>query len=339
MQIKNLKYIITYFLFIVFFFLGALFYRQSFLAVLLILMCILPILSIGITGILYRKIAISIVSVTPSVDVGSNILVAVNTDNTSFFPFLNCELFFTIKNLFYKNDIEHIIALALPAKNSKYLELTFPTKYVGLCEIDFSKITITDPLHLYTFSYDKKVKISVPVLPQVVDIEYPLFKSYCPEDDEDELVSFPGAMSHEIKDVREYIPGDNLKDIHWKLSARTDEIMVKNYDSSASRILLLLPDFDRYSINDTLSTLYSYMKFLLKKKEIFKLCLYNCITLEISDYLVSNEDELDEIFLKTYFIPLCPTKGLTDSAFESQFGSDRTYIKIYGNTITEGHQY
>lgn len=39
----------------------------------------------------------------------------------------------------------------------------------------------------------------------------------------------------EISDIREYRSGDPLKSIHWKLSSKSEDFMVKNYDSGTSR--------------------------------------------------------------------------------------------------------
>lgn len=39
----------------------------------------------------------------------------------------------------------------------------------------------------------------------------------------------------EISDIREYHSGDSLKSIHWKLSSKSEDFMVKNYDSGTSR--------------------------------------------------------------------------------------------------------
>ena len=49
----------------------------------------------------------------------------------------------------------------------------------------------------------------------------------------------------EITDVREYRPGDRIKDIHWKLSAKKETLMVKERTSVAQSQVywcLICPD-------------------------------------------------------------------------------------------------
>ena len=44
----------------------------------------------------------------------------------------------------------------------------------------------------------------------------------------------------QVSDVREYIPGDRFRDIHWKLSARQESLMVKERVSMAGSEMVLL---------------------------------------------------------------------------------------------------
>ncbi|MBO5270410.1 MAG: DUF58 domain-containing protein [Clostridia bacterium] len=39
----------------------------------------------------------------------------------------------------------------------------------------------------------------------------------------------------EFGDTRDYLPGDSLKSIHWNLSSRTDELVVKDYNAGGTR--------------------------------------------------------------------------------------------------------
>jgi len=50
----------------------------------------------------------------------------------------------------------------------------------------------------------------------------------------------------EIGNIREYIPGDALKSIHWKLSSKTPQtLMVKEFNTNTSRQVYVLCDFSR----------------------------------------------------------------------------------------------
>lgn len=46
----------------------------------------------------------------------------------------------------------------------------------------------------------------------------------------------------EPADIRDYVPGDSMKNIHWKLSSKSEELQVKNYASNTDRHTYILCD-------------------------------------------------------------------------------------------------
>lgn len=50
------------------------------------------------------------------------------------------------------------------------------------------------------------------------------------------------GRSMELEDLREYVAGDNLRDIDWKSSSRTGEILVRNYVAEKKRKIMFVVD-------------------------------------------------------------------------------------------------
>ena len=50
------------------------------------------------------------------------------------------------------------------------------------------------------------------------------------------------GRSMELEDLREYVAGDNLRDIDWKSSSRTGEILVRNYVADKKRKIMFVVD-------------------------------------------------------------------------------------------------
>jgi len=46
----------------------------------------------------------------------------------------------------------------------------------------------------------------------------------------------------EPSDIRNYIPGDSIKNIHWKLSSKTEDLLVKNFSTNTDRHTYILCD-------------------------------------------------------------------------------------------------
>ena len=51
-----------------------------------------------------------------------------------------------------------------------------------------------------------------------------------------------GQDYSEIFQIREYVPGDNLKHVHWKLSGRSDDLMVKDASFPLDRSIMVILD-------------------------------------------------------------------------------------------------
>ena len=81
------------------------------------------------------------------------------------------------------------------------------------------------------FNVTKRVKkyANVEVMPQIDEIPVRItdrVRNFFGDSDiYDDLR--PGYDPSELFDVREFQNGDRLQSVHWKLSARTDELMVK----------------------------------------------------------------------------------------------------------------
>ena len=80
------------------------------------------------------------------------------------------------------------------------------------------------------------------VLPQPFETE-PLTLS--PGDPGSEIVSRATEDLNAPSDVREYQPGDAMKKIHWKLSLRKGELIVRKFDEPVLQDVLLLMDCSR----------------------------------------------------------------------------------------------
>ena len=62
-----------------------------------------------------------------------------------------------------------------------------------------------------------------------------------------------GSDPSEMFDIREYIPGDDVRTIHWKLSGKTDQLIVRQPSDPSHYNIALLPDFGRIHQGKTAS--------------------------------------------------------------------------------------
>jgi len=130
-----------------------------------------------------------------------------------------------------QSDAEDM-TLTLPARSKRDVAHTLSCNYRGVYYIGLQSVEAVDFLGLFRLTRRLKDKTQLVVYPRVVEIaSFPLSmnllsKSYSRYDVHEEDYS---AMS----DVRPYQPTDSMKRIHWKLSARRNSFIVKNYENTA----------------------------------------------------------------------------------------------------------
>lgn len=99
-----------------------------------------------------------------------------------------------------------------------------PTEHCGKLFCRIEKVLITDYLGLFNFRLRSDVTATVTVLPKPITLTQPpqlqqrMAASWKPK---------PGGGFAENHEVRLYRPGDNLNQIHWKLSAKTGKLVIR----------------------------------------------------------------------------------------------------------------
>ncbi len=86
-------------------------------------------------------------------------------------------------------------------------------------------------------------EIGITILPDTFDMRLvtDLSRS-CPEDSDEYSPLRPGSDHSETFDVRDYRPGDSLRQIHWKLTQKYDHLMTKEASLPVDRSVVLMFD-------------------------------------------------------------------------------------------------
>ena len=110
----------------------------------------------------------------------------------------------------------------------------------GVYEAGVTRITVSDIFGMISLSRRPNLKlIKMEVHPRVTDIEPLSLKNV---DLGPEFRSTATEDNASPSDVRKWQDGDELKKIHWKLSLRKRELMVRTYEESARPDTLVIPD-------------------------------------------------------------------------------------------------
>lgn len=209
-----------------------------------------------------------------SIDKNKRTDLRIDTENDSVIPVpvlsytLSCENVLTKE----KKDIPMSYSFGPKGKNKGGLSLT--SQYCGRENISIHDAVISDPLHLFSRKQKIDAEASAYVMPEVREIVIP--SEYLDSYDM-ESYSYSqhkkGNDTGEVFGIREYADGDSPKQIHWKLSAKLDDLMVKIpsfpienklvvlLDNTISEDQVLTPE----QRNDLMELFFSLSYSLLKK--------------------------------------------------------------------------
>lgn len=116
-------------------------------------------------------------------------------------------------------------------------------RYRGTYRIGTQCLYVSDFLQLFTVRCDVDIYNDVLVYPRRLTMERVTKTSATDIPNDNATVVFSTEKA-EIGNIREYIPGDTLKSIHWKLSSKLQEnLMVKEFNTNTSRNVYVLVDF------------------------------------------------------------------------------------------------
>jgi len=121
-------------------------------------------------------------------------------------------------------------------------------KYRGQYFVGIQSFVITDYLHLFNITYAINSQLPVTVLPKIVKWT----NADVIEEDKDEKNTISSVIKGDQIDVkvRKYSTGDSIRQIHWKASAKSGELMTRIYHSSIKREVVILLDLSPVGNNE-----------------------------------------------------------------------------------------
>ena len=257
--------------------------------------------------------------------------VAIIVDNPTFCPFFLCDIKYTINNLYYPNNFIHNLSIHVLPKHREEILVVADVDTVGMVRVDLLEISYTDLLHFFTYTVPLKSRLELPVIPAANPADSLPQTPAADGVDEFTESDMKGEISSDIKEIRQYQPGDRLQRIHWKLSAKLDDLFVKEMAHTSVLSLVLLPELNKNDISETTATLYGCIKELLKREQRFEVCLYNNASVDFTFYtIIDDEETLREVFIQMYYLPLYDQPFAARKNYYAAGEKNATVISIHG---------
>lgn len=278
-------------------------YLWDFAIVLLIVIAAIPVLMFIMGLITKRSISVKMCLDDTSAAKNHSFTVQLLIENRCIFPVGKGVANIEYYNCFDGKKNNFFIALPIQERNSQSVAFKLSSKFCGKLNICCLDLTICDPLKIFKFRINCNIVKEIAVLPEGHDIG----GQVCFTDkinDESNIFSEhkPGDDPSEIFDLRGYNPGDKLNRIHWKLSSKKDDLIVKDYSLPVDVPCTVFLDlnYDRKSeyampVYDTLAEmLVSISSFMLENERAHHVVFFNAGNRCFTEKVINNEDDLVE---------------------------------------------
>ena len=154
--------------------------------------------------------------------------------------------------MFNTEDTYQINCVLGNGKNQFTMDI--PAEYCGKLRLHCGDAYVCDLLGLIRWRIRPFEDAYTMICPKRMSIELEMSKNVAGSAiDGGMLQNRKGNDSSEMHDIREYTPGDDIWAIHWKLSSKTDELILRQASNPAHYDVALLPDFGLEQVSDELS--------------------------------------------------------------------------------------
>lgn len=281
------------------------FLHSQFYFFVLVLMLAGPVLSALSVWMLRRYLQVEIHHAQDSYGVqGETAYFTIQVKNPTCFVSLDTKLIVNVENTLMETVGQQVFSVPVHAGKGYTLTLPVAATYPGLLKISVTCVYIKDLMGFLRLKKLVEQTAELSILPRAVtDIAYE--KTSLEQGMlESEESSKRGNDFSDVQEVREYIPGDKLMSIHWKLSAKRDILMVKDRVSMSDHQLVIVPELfidQPVNLSAILTMTYSVILELIQEQTTVRL-LYWCMNrYEYEDVRIDYKEELDAAFTRMFY--------------------------------------
>ncbi len=235
-----------------------------------------------------------------------------------------------VENSFYKDKSGTVLSLPLRAK-SDYVK-NLPVKYSmnGIYKYSINTITVRDLLGFVSLKKKTDTVAEVYVLPEndasnevdMTDMSRGMTES--------EETMKRGHDFSDVSDVREYIPGDKLMSIHWKLSAKRDILMVKDRVSMSDQQMVILVELsgNDEAVDEILTLAYGVVSQFVREQTYVRLLWWSEGNFAFEERQIMNYENLRESFSDIYYEMIYTDSEKTKGYMRSIRPELKAYVNI-----------
>ncbi len=215
--------------------------RSPVSSIILIFMMILPFLALAYIFIGNFAIRIHLISDVTEVSKNTPVDFSLAVGNSSPLPFPFVDAMISVPTDSAVRCVSQLTRLSLIPFGNYKIEREISFAYRGSYEIGVSDIYVSDLLHLFCYRMDVNLFREIYVYPRRLSLAGRNGSEISSEQTES-INRMAGTDNTEVNDIRQYVTGDSLRSIHWKLSSKTEELQVRQYARNNEKQTVIICD-------------------------------------------------------------------------------------------------
>ncbi len=174
----------------------------------------------------------------------TSVPVTVTVRNRSPFFFSRGEAVLRVVHSFGTEPETVRLKFPVRANNTTSLSFYMQAVFCGAAQVKLVRLRVFDLFRLFHTNIpvtDRTVSLLILPKPLLLPLEETAPPAEQP--DSEQFADKPGDDPSEIYGIREYMPGDPVSRMHWKLSSRSETMMLKEFSCPVERLALLLVEY------------------------------------------------------------------------------------------------
>lgn len=212
----------------------------------LIIVLILPVFSVLMSVLSYPLVSVNATTSKTELCRFDKFLMCVTVNNKS--PLISPSLKITcsVPDIEGKTTEQVVFVLNSSFARKGSFDYSCSFAYRGINEITVDNVEYYDFLKLIKIKKKIAKSAVVTVKPRRIELKLPV-SSYQQNQENSNMVGTANVLSGgDMIGVREYSLGDNLKNVHWKLSAKSEELIMKSFAENIYDKAFVIADMSAY---------------------------------------------------------------------------------------------
>lgn len=277
---------------------GAYFFHSYLLALAGGAFVLVPPLSYGILRLGAGYVKINLDKNESRAKRGEELVFKAELVNRGFLPVISCRFKITFSNEYGEETRVGYVDSSVPAFGSRVISFNIKPVLCGRINVCAADMEIKDMLSFFRIQKECGEHFVIDIMPRRKKLETENTVSENAADNSDSMRK--DTAGSDIIDVREYAPGDTLKSIHWKMSAKKDSLFVKERGEETRDNLVLLFELTKEDMNGIMDRVYSAARQFVLKGQSVKVCWAGSGSEQLESRIIEREKELYDLFSAVY---------------------------------------